>query len=137
MSILLHGGAGIGSRANSREIGFARHYRIGSRRLRKRSCFENLQDHYVHRDEAHSCFDGSRLYSPSMWTTFSQVDGLMQIQNYVDQNDYWNPYPWKFNVYEQRQVKNCIWSGCIGTYYPTASGWMSGSGSVYGEISAG
>lgn len=25
----------------------------------------------------HRCFDGSRLYSPSMWTTFSQVDGLM------------------------------------------------------------
>lgn len=83
------------------------------------------------------CFDGSRVYSPSMWTTFSQVDHFMQIQSYVYENDYWNPYAWKFDVYEQRQVRNCIWSGCIGTYYPTASGWMTGSGSVYGSVNAG
>ncbi len=83
------------------------------------------------------CYDGSRLWSPSMWTTFSEVDGLMQIQSYLDQNDYWNPYDWKRSVYEQRQVKNCLWTGCIGTFYPTASGWMTGSGSTYLEISAG
>lgn len=83
------------------------------------------------------CFDGSRVYSPSMWTTFSQVDHFMQIQSYISQNDYWNPYAWKFDGYEQRQVRNCIWSGCIGTYYPTASGWMTGSGSVYGSVNAG
>lgn len=86
------------------------------------------------------CWDSSTgriVGTPNHYVTFSSIAAWFQVQGQVSVSEYWYTYGWNFRFYEQWKVTNCIWDGCLGTFYPTSQGNAYSSGSIGSSVSGG